>query len=284
MTRRAFSPATPARIARIASPDGTAIAVYEWGAEDRPAFVFIHGIYQSALNWHRQFSDPKLTDRYRIVALDLRGHGASDKPDGPAFYRDPQRWAGDIDALIDKLHLHCPILVGWSYGGRVIGDYLMTHGDDALGGIVFVGARMGFGIAGEERRSSKIDEASRNAKSDDPVLFIKGTRQFARLCVEKTPARAELDALAMNGMQTPLYVRRHLVGRPLSYEQALAGIRIPTLVIHGRKDAIVSLPVGRFTASAVPGATLTIFDDSGHSPFAEEPEHFNRSIARFAER
>jgi non-heme chloroperoxidase len=280
---RAFSPAHSVRTSSIVSADGTAIATYEWGNESHPPIIFIHGIYQSALNWHNQFSAPELTGSYRVVAFDLRGHGASGKPDGPNFYRDPRRWAEDINALINKLSLDRPILVGWSYGGRVIGDYLKTHDDNALGGIVFVGARLGAGIPDEKSRPARIEEASHNAKSDDPILFMKGTRQFARLCFERAPARAEFEALAMNSMQTPQYVRRHLVGRPLDYDQALVGIRVPTLIIHGRKDTIVSLPVSQFTAASIPNATLKIFDDSGHSPFAEEPERFNDLIMRFTE-
>lgn len=282
MTDRAFVPAEPARTSRITGRDGTSIVVYEWGASKGPALLFIHGIYQSALNWHHQFSDPALTEQCRVVALDLRGHGASDKPNGAAFYREPQRWADDIAAIIEHLALDRPILVGWSYGGRVIGDYLSCHGDSLIGGLILIGARMASGIAGEERTSAAVTEASDNARSDIPLRFIMGTRQFTRLCFEREPPLKEIEALAMNSMQTPLYVRRQLVGRPLDYASLLARINVPTLVIHGRKDCIVPLAVGEFSASAIPKATLSVFEHSGHSPFAEEPERFNKLIARFS--
>jgi non-heme chloroperoxidase len=268
-------------MSRLSTPDGTKIALYEWGKEDLPAFLLIHGIYQSALNWHRQFSAVDLASRYRIVAIDLRGHGASDKPDSAAHYCEAQRWADDIRTVIEQAELHRPALVGWSYGGRVINDYLSVYGDSALGGLVYVGARTATGIPGEARHSARVAEASRNAKSEDPFLFMTGTRQFTRICFHRAPPRKELDALAMNSMQTPLYIRNHMAGRPLDYAKVLKAIRMPTLVVHGRKDGIVPFPVGEFTASAIAGARLEAFDEAGHSPFAEAPERFNRLLDEF---
>nr|WP_245364037.1 alpha/beta hydrolase [Neorhizobium galegae] len=268
-------------MSRLPTPDGTRIALYEWGDKGLPPILLIHGIYQSALNWHRQFSAVDLTSRHRVVAIDLRGHGASDKPGSADHYRKSRCWADDIRTVIEQAELRRPALVGWSYGGRVINDYLSVYGDSALGGLVYVGARTATGIPGETRHSEGVAQASRNAKSEDPVLFMKGTRQFTRICFHRAPPRQELDALAMNSMQTPLYVRNHMVGRPLDYSEVLKSVRVPTLVVHGRKDRIVPFPVGEFTASAIASARLEAFDDAGHSPFAEAPERFNRLLDAF---
>ncbi len=85
----------------------------------------------------------------------------------------------------------------------------------------------------------------------------------------------------MNSMQTPLYVRNHMVGRPLDYVEVWKAIRVPTLVVHGRRDEIVPFSVGEFTASAIARARLETFDETGHSPFAEEPERFNKLLEGF---
>jgi Predicted hydrolases or acyltransferases (alpha/beta hydrolase superfamily) len=78
-----------------------------------------------------------LADDFRLVAIDLRGHGLSDKPkDG---YDDSKLWADDIHAVIQTLNLDHPILSGWSYGPLVILDYIRHYGEDAIGGIQFVG-------------------------------------------------------------------------------------------------------------------------------------------------
>ena len=58
----------------------------------------------------------------------MRGHGNSDKPLEPQMYKDSKAWANEVQAVIDAAGLKRPVLVGWSYGGRVIGDYLTIHG------------------------------------------------------------------------------------------------------------------------------------------------------------
>ncbi|MGH2395159.1 MAG: alpha/beta fold hydrolase, partial [Candidatus Limnocylindria bacterium] len=122
----------------ISGGGGLDLAIYEAGNPDGPPILFIHGFSQNHLTWERQFSGP-LADEFRLVALDLRGHGASDKPLDAAAYTDSALWAEDIAAVIEARAIERPVLVGWSYGGYVIADYLRSHGDDALGGIVFVG-------------------------------------------------------------------------------------------------------------------------------------------------
>jgi pimeloyl-ACP methyl ester carboxylesterase len=91
-----FAPAPPARTLSVRSPDGVNIVVYEWGNPAGRPIVFVHGSYQSALSWSHQVSDPTLAARYRLIAIDLRGHGASDKPDGAEYYREGKRWADDL--------------------------------------------------------------------------------------------------------------------------------------------------------------------------------------------
>ncbi|MBS0536621.1 MAG: alpha/beta hydrolase [Proteobacteria bacterium] len=62
--------------------------------------------------------------------------------------------------------------------------------------------------------------------------------------------------------------------RERDYAGMLSRIEVPTLIIHGHKDCIVPLVVGQFCASTISNATLSVFENSGHSPFAEEPERF----------
>src|SRR5689334_14605447 len=86
-----------------------------WGAEraDLPALVLLHGITSSALSWVRV--GPALADRYRVYALDMRGHGDSIKP--PAGAYSLRQVADDALAFIDALRLERPVLVGHSWGG-----------------------------------------------------------------------------------------------------------------------------------------------------------------------
>ena len=85
--------------------------------------------------------DSSLVDEFRLVAYDLRGHGMSEAPADAASYTDGRMWADDLAAVIDHLGLDRPVLVGWSYGAFVIGDYLRVHGQDNVAALELRGRR-----------------------------------------------------------------------------------------------------------------------------------------------
>ena len=129
---------------------GVQLHVVETGDPSGRPIVFIHGFSQCWLAWSRQLHSD-LADRYRLVAMDLRGHGLSEKPrDG---YADSRLWADDIDAVIQALKLDRPVLCGWSYGPLVMLDYLRHYGEEAIGGMTFVG---GITKLGSEEANSVI--------------------------------------------------------------------------------------------------------------------------------
>jgi non-heme chloroperoxidase len=272
----------PNQVTPVRSSDGVIFVAYEWGNPNGRPIVFLHGIYQSALSWAKQISDPVLAAKYRLVAIDLRGHGASDKPDGAEFYRDGKRWADDLTALLDTLHLSRPVVVPWSYGGRVLNDYLAVNGDGRLGGIVYVAVRS---TADGSLASPSASQAKANqdALSSNPVTFITGTREFIELCFGKPATPEEIDSLTAASMQTPLYVRKQLAGRPLAYTEVLKSIRVPTLIIQGDIDAVVSPQVADFTHELIPRSSLSIYHGVGHSSFSEAPDRFNAELDRFME-
>ena len=116
---------------------GARLHAVEAGDVRAPSILFLHGCSQSWLTWDRQMRS-ELARRYRLVAMDLRGHGSSERPrDG---YDDSRLWAADVDAIIGELELDRPILCGWSYGPLVILDYIRHYGEERIGGIHLVGA------------------------------------------------------------------------------------------------------------------------------------------------
>jgi pimeloyl-ACP methyl ester carboxylesterase len=267
----------------VTSSDGVRLVVYEWGEAAGPAILFIHGSYQSALSWMKQVSDPRLAFKYRLVACDLRGHGASGKPAGPEHYRSPQRWADDVSAVLEGLSLDRPVVVAWSYGARVLNDYLQANGDGRLGGVVYVDARSTYhgqpdpaGAAGEE--------ISKRAASEDPETFIAGTREFVLHCLERPLSSSEVNLLTQASMQTPQYVRQAMAGRSLTYEPVLSAIRVPALVVHGEADRVVSPAVGKFTHALIADSRLSLYPGVGHSPFLEDPVRFNNELDAFVSR
>ena len=163
------------------TPDGLTISAQEWGNPAGPEILFIHGFSQSHLSWMRQV-DSDLAKEFRIVTYDLRGHGNSDKPLDPARYRDSKAWGDEVQAVIDAAGLKRPVLVGWSYAGRVISDYLATHGAGQLAGINFVDAPI------------KADPALDRRQSQEPAADGIGRSRHQHHGDANLPARLLLQA------------------------------------------------------------------------------------------
>src|SRR6185436_12701717 len=98
---------------------GTRLHLVEAGNPRGQAILFIHGFSQCWLAWERQLSSDLAQD-YRLIAMDMRGHGLSDRP--REGYDNSKLWADDVDSALRELDLHQPILCGWSYGPIVILD------------------------------------------------------------------------------------------------------------------------------------------------------------------
>lgn len=102
------------------SSDGFKIATYEWGSDDQPTVVVVHGFASSALlnffqtGWVRDLTRAG----FRVIALDQRGHGASDKPHSPGDYT-LEKLVGDLLAVMDTYMLDEAQYVGYSLGSRV---------------------------------------------------------------------------------------------------------------------------------------------------------------------
>src|SRR5204863_7875681 len=122
---------------KITGGGGIQLHLVEAGNSRGRPILFIHGFSQCWLTWARQLNSDLAKD-HRLVAMDMRGHGLSDKP--REAYADSRLWADDVNAAIHALNLDHPILCGWSYGPLVILDYIRHYGADAIGGINLVGA------------------------------------------------------------------------------------------------------------------------------------------------
>ena len=152
---------------------------------DYPIFGIIHGWSQSHLCWSKQ-CDSALNDDARLVAIDLRGHGMSDAPAPMDQYTDGDKWADDIAAVIDQLALNRVILVGWSYGGYVILDYVLRRGQSKIAGINFVAAAVVLGpkAFGPLLGPGFLKNAP-GACGDDLPPNIAAIRNFLRACIVK---------------------------------------------------------------------------------------------------
>jgi len=277
----ALAPSAPAQEMRykafsVKTPDGLTIAAQEWGNPNGPEILFIHGFAQSHMSWVRQVNSD-LAKEFRIITYDLRGHGNSDKPLAKAPYDDNKAWADEVKAVMDAAGLKRPVLVGWSYAGRVISDYVTTHGPGRLAGINFVDASIKFfpEFVGENLKNIAL------MTSDDLATNIAATRAFVHGCFEKQPTADDFETmLAFNMMVLPV-VRANLNGRPLDATEVMSKLKIPVLVTHGDKDRNSKIGTAQYTAKTIPGAKLSVYEGIGHAPFYEDATRFNAELATF---
>ena len=259
---------------------GLRLIVYEGGNARGPSIVFIHGFTGSYLSWERQFAGSLATD-FRLVAYDLRGHGGSDKSLEPEKYTDGTLWADDLDAVIRAKHLERPVLVGWSYGGFVIADYIRRYGDGGIGGVVFLGAITKNGTA--EAAGYLTDEVLTlfgDVLSADVQKSIDGTRSLTRMFA--SPLRGTLwERSYGSAMMVPPAVRAAMFDRVLDNDDVLARIHVPTLVIQGDADRLVRLSAATHIAATVPGAKLVVYDGVGHAVQFDAPQRFGHDLAEF---
>jgi pimeloyl-ACP methyl ester carboxylesterase len=260
----------------VKTPDGLTISAQEWGNPNGPEIIFVHGFSQSHLSWIKQVTGDLASD-FHMVTYDLRGHGTSDKPFEPERYRDSKAWADELSAVMDATGLKRPVLVGWSYGGRIMADYLKTYGPARLAGLNYVDA-------GQKSDPAFVGPNLKNLPlmaSDDLVTNIAATREFLHGCFEKQPTQEEYEIMLSFNMMVPPKVRAGLGGRTLEVDDLLKSLKLPVLVTHGALDKNSNVIAAEYTAKMIPGARLSVYQGIGHAPFFEDAARFNAELAAF---
>jgi pimeloyl-ACP methyl ester carboxylesterase len=253
----------------------------ETGNPDGQPILFIHGFSQSWLQWSRQLGSD-LARNHRMVALDLRGHGKSEKPHNG--YDNSRLWADDVAAVIRELELERPILSGWSYGPIVILDYVRHYGEVAIGGIHFVS---GITKLGSDAGMSVIAPAFLDLVpgffSNDVGESVRSMESLLRLCFVAEPSHSDLYLMLGYNLSVPPFVRQALFARSLDNDDLLAKLKSPVLITHGADDAIVTMDAPNQHASLIPNVQLDIMPGVGHAPFWDDAPQFNRTLETFCE-
>jgi pimeloyl-ACP methyl ester carboxylesterase len=227
---------------RFTTSDGVAIAWYRWGESNPgPVVVLHHGFASSAAsNWEAPGVVSALLQSGRsVLAVDARGHGAADKPHDADLYGEA-RMACDLVELLDELQLEQVDLFGYSMGAVVslIAASTTTRVRRLIVGGVGEGVIESGGVDTRQVGREAIVQAllaESVATVAEPAAV--GFRMFAEF------SGADLKALAAQAQ------RLHCTAI------ALAGIRLPTLVLAGEDDPLALHP--QRLAAAIPGASCT---------------------------
>ena len=258
---------------------GVRLHVEETGNRRGPAVLFIHGYSQCRLAWRRQM-DSDLAGDLRLVAMDSRGHGLSDKPRDA--YADSRLWADDVRAVIETLELDHPILC-CAYG-VVICDYVRHHGESAVSGYNMVSALTRLNVP--EATGTLSEDFHRlvpGLHSTDVETAVGALASLIRLSTAAEPSPERLWETLGYNVLVPPHVRAALSHRRLWNDDVLRSMQRPALVSHGQRDAIALVDAtARVHAALLPNARLSLYPDAGHAPYLEDPERFNRELRELA--
>jgi non-heme chloroperoxidase len=266
----------------ITGGGGAQLHVVETGNRSGRPILFIHGLSQCWLAWSRQLKSD-LADRYRLVAMDMRGHGLSEQPrDG---YADSRLWADDVNAVLQALTLDRPVLCGWSYGPLVILDYVRHYGEEAVAGMTFVD---GVTKLGSEEAASVLTPEFLNLVpgffSLDVEESTRSLRSLLRLCLTQEPATEDLYLMLGYNMSVPPYVRHALLSRSCDNDDLLPRLQKPMLIVHGDRDPIVKPAAVDQHRASLPHAEVAMMPNVGHAPFWDDAPAFNGRLRTFCER
>lgn len=262
---------------RVTSTDGVQIAVQESGNPHGVAVILIHGLLGSHLSWDKQVNSSVLT-RYRLITYDLRGHGLSGKPMAPEAYTDGVRWADDLAAVITGSKARKPVLVGWSLAGITLSNYLAKYGDSRISSAMYVDGVI-------ELTADLLvphPDVYANLNSPDLETHLIAVRDFLKLCFFTQPDPSFFQLLYAAAAMASWDMQRNIFSVSIDAVGGLGRARVPVLLLFGAKDALVQPNPTIARAKAInPAVKSKIYANSGHSPFIEETDRFNRDLSAF---
>ncbi len=259
-------------------PDGIKLAYLQMGDPRGTPVVLIHGYTDSARDWVPML--PYLPKRFRLILVDLRGHGQSSKPD--CCY-DLYDFAYDIKLLLDQLHVRKADIVGHSLGSLVAQRFAETW-PQRTNRVVLISSTGGRNPCEPASRrqfdfAAQIRALKAPLTADSPFMIewwsspTPVNREFIR--------REREDAAKI-----PLRVWRAVLDQALTnpdLRTMLPRLKAPTLLIWGSRDPIMGPEDRASLRAGLPHAQVKIFKGLGHNPFWEQPRKVAAVIARFLE-
>ena len=273
----------------VVERDGVRVAYEVYGQGD-PTILFAPtwSIVHSRI-WKAQI--PYLARRHRVIAVDARGNGLSDRPTDAAAYAEPEM-AADLLATMDATGTDGAVVVSLSLGAQR-SLILASEHPERVSGLVFLGPSVSLG-AGPVRRNVSFDKArdrydgwakyNRHYWRRDYAAFLEF---FFGQCFTESHSTKQIEDAVDWGGETDaetLILTNDAAG--LSKDETrrvCAAIHCPTLVIQGDQDAVTGPGRGFALADAIPHAVLVTVAGGGHILNAREPVLVNLLIRDFIE-
>jgi len=275
-TPETFSSATLSRL--VVCPFELEVLRQHSARPGAPTLVLVHGI--NSISPRAPFLDP------------LAEHGEIFAPSHPGFGNSPG--PGDLDTMYDLVHVYQSVLdatpaenvtlVGFSFGGWIAAEVAVS-GHRKLDRLVLVDP-VGIKLGGREQRdiahffNTSPAELNRRAWHD-PARRPAGCYGLGwHTAIDDAMTDQEMITLARNWDSLCIYAWRPHMYNP-QLKNWLHRIQVPTLVVWGASDRIVTPDYGRAYANLIPGAEFAVIGEAGHHPELEQPQAFVDQVARF---
>jgi len=254
----------------IALANGESLAYIDRGEHSGPAVVLIHGYTDNARDWVPML--PYLSKRYRLILVDIRGHGQSSKPECCYTRLD---FAYDIKLLLDALGVQKADIVGHSLGS-IIAQTFAEYWPERTAHVVLISSTGG-SPPDRPKKPPQFDFAAEIRKLKEP---IEADSPFM-IAWWDSPTPVDPDFIRRQRKDAagiPLRVWLAVLDQALpannvfgDLQSTLPRLKAPTLLIWGSKDPIMEEDVRQSLRDALPSAKVKIFDGLGHNPFWEDP-------------
>ncbi len=270
----------------VTTSDGVRLNVLEAG-RGKP-LVMVPGWSQTAAQWRRQLEG--LSDRYRVIAIDMRGHGDSDKP---AHGYKIQRLAKDVHDALRALDLHDVTIMGHSMGCSVLWCYFDLWGAERISKFVFCDeppmltsnpawSAQEAEDAGAVFNAEAVTQTANALAGPDGVATTNGfiAGMVTKACPPDTLAWMIQENLKFPRGHSATLIYNHC---HQDWRDVIPRVNVPTLFVGG-KASLVPWKSVVWSASQVKGARCEIFEEAeggAHFMFEENPAKFNRILAEF---
>lgn len=272
-------------------PNGANMHYRDEGTPNKPALVMVHGGFGSLHNWEGWI--PELSNDFRLISMDLLGHGLTGTYPANIYDRHTERDA--VHQLLQQLGVEQYIVAGNSFGGGIALEMALKYPNEVVG-LILVDSE------GIPNSSDGYDTSLFN--SDKPMTpadpnFIKPTsmEKIGSYFIGKKMIASTLDSMVHNkDLLTDEFVThyarilRHTGNREaqlLMFRQGmhlisnnpkmdllprLKEIQCPTLIIQGKQDTLVPMHVAETFNKAIMNSQLAVIDQAGHMPMIEKPK------------
>lgn len=260
----------PLRFADARLKTGVRLRYAEQGHPSAETIILLHGFTDSWFSYSRVL--PALAARYHVYALDLRGHGESDRPESGYKLND---FAADVLAFMDEKGLKRANIVGHSMGSFVA-QRVALAAPERVERLVLIGS------ATTPRNSVvlQLRDAINQLKDEVPEKFV---REFQMSTIHQPLPGEFVERIIIESRKVPARVWRDTVNGLFAddYQSRLGSIKAPTLVIWGDKETVFPRSEQDALVKTIAGANLKVYPDVNHSPHWERPEQFVRDLEDF---